>query len=91
MLNSIVINPPRKGIYIDVKTQHDCFFLDIGNQYLQFTRTRQDTFQLTGLQQEGCPSPELVIQWSGILWTQQAALEANQSLIAYSQGLNQTD
>lgn len=91
MFNSIAINPPKKGVYIDVKTQHDHFFLDSGNQYLQFTRTHQDTFQLTGLLREGCPNPELIVQWSGVLWTRQAALEANQSLIAFAQDLNQTD
>lgn len=91
MLKSIVINPFKKGIYVDVKTHQDNFYLDIGCQYLEFTRIDQDTFQLTGLQQGCCPSPELIIQWSGVLWTRQGALEANQSLIAYALALNQTD
>ena len=91
MINSIVINPPRKGVYVDLKTEHDTFFVDVGNLYLEFSRTYRDTFQLVQSHSVDSPNLHPIISWSGVLWTRQAALEANQSLISYHQGLNQID
>ena len=91
MINSIVINPPRKGVYVELKTNHDTFFVDVGNLYLEFSRTYQDTFQLVKSHSADSPTPHPVISWSGVLWTRQAALEANQSLISYQQEINQID
>lgn len=88
---SIVINPPRKGVYVDVKTEHDTFLVDIGNQYLEFSRIVQDTFQLVQSHSVDYLSPHPVVSWSGVLWTRQAALECHQSLTAYVQGLPPLD
>ena len=91
MFNSVVVNPKRKGIYIDLKTKHNCVCIDAGNIFLEFSRINQDTFQLIRSHLADSPSPHPVISWSGVLWTRQAALEANQSLIAYSQAISPTD
>lgn len=90
MINSIVINPPKKGVYVDVDTVNDTFLLDCGNLYLEFTRINQDTFQLKQAHSVNSLTPHPVVSWSGVLWTRQAALECHQSLTAYAQGLNQT-
>ena len=89
MINSIVINPPRKGVYVELKTNQDTFFVDVGNLYLEFSRTCQDTFQLVKSHSVDSLNLHPVISWSGVLWTRQAALEAHQSLTAYAQGVNQ--
>ena len=91
MIKSIVINPPRKGVYVDLKTEHDTFFVDVGNLYLEFSRTCQDTFLLVKSHSVDSLNLRPIISWSGVLWTRQAALEANQSLISYHQELDRID
>ena len=88
MIESILINPPKKGVYVDLETVHDTILLDVGNIYLEFSRINQDTFQLVQSHSVDCPVQHPVVSWSGVLWTRQAALAAHQSLIAYQQGLN---
>ena len=89
MIESVLINPPKKGVYVDIKTAHDTIWLDVGNLYLEFSRITQDTFQLVQSHSVDYPVQHPVVSWSGVLWTRQAALEAHQSLIAYHQGINQ--
>lgn len=88
MINSIVINPSRKGVYVELKTNHDTFFVDVGNLYLEFSRTCQDTFQLIKSHSADSLNLHPVISWSGVLWTRQAALEAHHAISAYQQAIS---
>lgn len=90
-IDSVVVNPPQKGIYISVKSELDHIYLDIGNCYLEFTKINQDTFQLVKSHSVDSQDLHPVVSWSGVLWHRREALEANQSLIAYLQDLGRID
>ena len=91
LIKSIAINPPNKGVYIEVDIQEDSFFLDIGNLYMEFSRINQDTFQLVGSHSEDFQGLHPVVSWSGVLWTRQEALRVHESLTSYHQDLNPID
>ena len=85
------LNGKHPGIYTEMDVDTDIFLLDGGNMLLKFVRKSPTTFQLEELLPADYQHTHPVISWSGVLWTRQEALRAHQSLISYSQGLNQTD
>ena len=85
------LNGEHPGIYTELDINSDVFLLSGGNMLLKFIRKSPTTFQLEQLLPADYQHTHPVISWSGVLWTRQEALRAHQSLISYSQGLNQTD
>ena len=85
------LNGKHPGIYTEMEIDSDIFLLNGGNMLLKFVRKNSTTFQLQSLHPVDYQHTHPVVSWSGVLWHRQEALEANQSLIAYLQGLNQTD
>ena len=72
-IKSIVVNPPQKGIYVDLQSNFDHIYLDIGNCYLEFIKINQDTFQLIKSHSVDSPNLHPVVSWSGVLWHRQEA------------------
>ncbi len=67
MTNPIVINPPKKGIHVDLKTNHDTLFVNLGNLYLDFASAYQDMFQLIKSHSADSLNLHPIISWSGAL------------------------
>ena len=85
------LNGKHPGIYTEMDVDKDIFLLDGGNVLLKLVRKSLTTFQLEELLPADYQHTHPVVSWSGVLWTRQEDLRVHQSLISYSQGVNQTD
>lgn len=98
-LNNIVIIQDRKQnnsseFFIDVEITEDEFYVPIAREdvvigYLQFKRDFQKTFGLSGLLTNCCQNPYPIVSMSGVLYSRQAALEANEALTSYVRAVDQ--
>ena len=84
------LNGKHPGVYTEMVIDTDIFLLDGGSMLLKFVRKNSTTFQLEELLPVDYQHTHPVVSWSGVLWTRQEALRAQESLTAFVLDLSPT-
>ncbi len=92
------LHPLSTQIYLEhIEEDVAEFFVPIGDYtkpigYLKFKQiAKKGCFELSSLESLDYPNPHPQFSLSGVLYSRQAALEANRAISAYQQAINQID